>query len=44
MTQAELSQRINDYQNELLNFFFMYGEKDEYQMEFEKPTSLQEGL
>lgn len=29
MTQAELSQKISDYQNEMLNFFFMYGERDD---------------
>lgn len=44
MTQAELSQRISDYQNEMLNFFFMYDEKDEYQMDMEEPASLQEGF
>lgn len=26
MSNAELNQRISDYQNELLNFFFMYGD------------------
>lgn len=29
MSNAELNQRISDYQNELLNFFFMYDDKED---------------
>jgi len=43
MTNAELSQRISDYQNELLNFFFMYDEKDDFHMEMVEAESLQGG-
>ena len=29
MSNAELNQRISDYQNELLNFFFMYEDTED---------------
>lgn len=29
MSNAELNQRISDYQNELLNFFFMYDDRED---------------
>jgi hypothetical protein len=28
-SQAELNQRISDYQNEMLNFFFMYEDRED---------------